>query len=249
MFSAEIRMHTCDFRQEALGGLKRLSLATGPPDLLNIMASALKPFGAEFFCINFSPDPSQKFEDVLLAHRLPADWLQLYLEKKFSSVDPSLRHCRNTTQPFEYSESPCDPDNEPQAAEVMQLADDFGVSNGFLVPIAGPTGCEGNVWIGGEHLRLTAREKSIVHLLSLYVFESVRQLTGRSETRKPSITLREREVLTWIAAGKTAWEIGEILHISKRTVDEHTTKAARKLNAANRVQAVAHAIRYRLIDP
>ena len=62
-----------------------------------------------------------------------------------------------------------------------------------------------------------------------------------------SLTPREREVLWWAAQGKSAWEIGEILHISKRTVDEHTQKATRKLGAVNRTQAVAIALRESLI--
>ena len=62
-----------------------------------------------------------------------------------------------------------------------------------------------------------------------------------------SLTPREREVLWWAAQGKSAWEIGEILHISKRTVDEHIQTATRKLGAVNRTQAVATALRERLI--
>jgi len=63
------------------------------------------------------------------------------------------------------------------------------------------------------------------------------------------LTQRELEVLTWVARGKTAWEIAGILSISKRTVDEHAHQAALKLGAANRTQAVAIAIRSRLVDP
>jgi DNA-binding CsgD family transcriptional regulator len=63
----------------------------------------------------------------------------------------------------------------------------------------------------------------------------------------PNLTAREREVLTWISLGKSAWEIGEILGIAKRTVDEHAQTAARKLGAANRTQAVAIAVRDCLI--
>jgi LuxR family quorum sensing-dependent transcriptional regulator len=55
------------------------------------------------------------------------------------------------------------------------------------------------------------------------------------------------EVLTWAARGKSAREIGEILHITKRTVDEHAHNAVRKLGAANRTQAVAIAQRSRII--
>ncbi len=68
---------------------------------------------------------------------------------------------------------------------------------------------------------------------------------------KPAIqplTPREREVLAWAARGKSAWEIGGILSITKRTVDEHVQTAMRKLGALNRTQAVAIALRDRLID-
>jgi LuxR family quorum sensing-dependent transcriptional regulator len=62
------------------------------------------------------------------------------------------------------------------------------------------------------------------------------------------LTSREAEVLSWVAQGKSAWEIGEILRITKRTVDEHVQTAMRKIGAANRTHAVALAIRDRLID-
>lgn len=56
------------------------------------------------------------------------------------------------------------------------------------------------------------------------------------------LTPRESEVLAWIAQGKSALEIGAILCITKRTVDEHTQNAARKLGAVNRTQAVVLAL-------
>jgi DNA-binding CsgD family transcriptional regulator len=62
-----------------------------------------------------------------------------------------------------------------------------------------------------------------------------------------SITSREREVLWWAAQGKSALDIADILRITKRTVDEHIQNAARRLGAANRTQAVAIALRERLI--
>lgn len=88
--------------------------------------------------------------------------------------------------------------------------------------------------------------------------ESVRtsrfmRLTGRMSSRgarKPPypLTSREIEVLTWVARGKSAWEIGEILDIAKRTVDEHVQTAVKKIGAANRTNAVAIAVRDRIID-
>lgn len=72
--------------------------------------------------------------------------------------------------------------------------------------------------------------------------------TAEAPTERHSLTPREREVLTWVAKGKAAWEIAKILHISKRTVDEHVQTASRKLGASNRPQAVAIALLHRLIE-
>ncbi len=63
-----------------------------------------------------------------------------------------------------------------------------------------------------------------------------------------ALTVREIEVMTWVARGKSAWEVGEILHIAKRTVDEHVQTAVRKIGAVNRTHAVALAIRDRIIS-
>ena len=72
--------------------------------------------------------------------------------------------------------------------------------------------------------------------------------TAAAPTTVHSLTPRELEVLSWEAQGKSARVIGEILGIAKRTVDEHTQTAIRKLGAANRTQAVAIALRRRLIE-
>jgi LuxR family quorum sensing-dependent transcriptional regulator len=75
---------------------------------------------------------------------------------------------------------------------------------------------------------------------------------GRSKSRGARkrlyfLTVREIEVLEWVARGKSAWEVGEILNITKRTVDEHVQSAVRKIGAANRTHAVAVAVRDRVI--
>jgi LuxR family quorum sensing-dependent transcriptional regulator len=61
-------------------------------------------------------------------------------------------------------------------------------------------------------------------------------------TKSSLLTTREAEVLAWVARGKSAWETGEILRITKRTVDEHVRTAVRKMGAANRTHAVALAL-------
>ena len=57
-----------------------------------------------------------------------------------------------------------------------------------------------------------------------------------------SLTPREREVLTWIAEGRTNREIAETLVISPKTVDRHRENIMAKLNLHNRTELVKYAI-------
>jgi DNA-binding response OmpR family regulator len=60
---------------------------------------------------------------------------------------------------------------------------------------------------------------------------------------------RERETLTWAARGKTFAEIGEILGVSRRTVEFHLDNARRKLGVPTRTQALIKAAIGELIEP
>jgi DNA-binding CsgD family transcriptional regulator len=88
------------------------------------------------------------------------------------------------------------------------------------------------------------------HHFTLAIRNGVGEIVEATDApgREHSLTVRELEVLTWVARGKSAWEIGEILGIAKRTVDEHARTAAQKLGAVNRTQAVALALLRRIIE-
>ena len=64
---------------------------------------------------------------------------------------------------------------------------------------------------------------------------------------KERLSAREIECLRWSAAGKSSDEIAIILDISSHTVVSYLKSAMRKLEAVNRMQAVARACRYRLL--
>jgi DNA-binding response OmpR family regulator len=74
---------------------------------------------------------------------------------------------------------------------------------------------------------------------------------ARSAIWPKHVGLREREIetLTWAARGKTFAEIGEILSLSKRTVEFHLENARRKLGVATRTQALIKAATGHLIQP
>ena len=109
-YSPNFRLRSFEFIEET----QRLSTIR---EIMDAMANVLVDFGFKYFCFNFLPNPTQTFEDVLLANRLPAGWLEIYIERQFVRTDPSIRHCKKIVRPYRwFKESPYDPEREPRAA-------------------------------------------------------------------------------------------------------------------------------------
>lgn len=64
-----------------------------------------------------------------------------------------------------------------------------------------------------------------------------------------SLTAREREILQLTAEGRTMAEIGEMLHISARTVEKHKYKAMEKLKLRSTAELIQYAIQRGLVHP
>ena len=71
--------------------------------------------------------------------------------------------------------------------------------------------------------------------------------SSRATGQLVELTARERDVLRLLADGCSYEEIGRQLFIAPETVRTHVQKAMRRLDASNRTQAVAMALRQSLI--
>jgi DNA-binding NarL/FixJ family response regulator len=71
--------------------------------------------------------------------------------------------------------------------------------------------------------------------------------TAEVAQKLPALTQRERDVLRLLANGQSNEEIGKSLFISPETVRTHVRKAMDKLEADTRTEAVAKALRQKLI--
>jgi LuxR family transcriptional regulator, quorum-sensing system regulator BjaR1 len=240
---ADIRRNAFEFVQ----GVERLSTT---PEIMDATGVLLKKYGFEYHCVSFIATSTETLEDVLLSNRLPEEWLKLYIEKGYVHDDPGFRFAKTVVRPFRwFKESPYDPEQEPRAAEVVQRARDFGILDGFVIPVASTAGRMGQIWFGGRTLDLPEHQLPALHLMAIYAFDRILRLHGSPPRRPARLTPREREILTLVANGKSTWEIGEALHVSSRTVKEHIKHLCRRLGAVTRTQAVMIAVRDKMIQP
>jgi DNA-binding CsgD family transcriptional regulator len=90
-------------------------------------------------------------------------------------------------------------------------------------------------------------EAAEVYFVLLQLFERLERAMDAGVTTREKLSAREVECLRWAAAGKSSDEIAIILGISAYTVSSYFKTAARKLDAVNRMQAIARAMRLKII--
>src|SRR5580704_13179387 len=230
---------------EFTDGVARLSTVD---EVLDATVSVLGRYGFEAFSFYGLPRNDRPVADAVLVKRLPEELLKTYDHRRYGEIDPSLRRLRQTVEPYEWLDLSHECKRGTRAAELFGMIADFRLSQGLVVPVPSASGGRGAVWMAGSEPELTARIKPALHLMALYAFGRVQRLAAPRSSVARQLTLREREVLKWVAQGKRTWEISEILGISDRTVNEHVKAAGRKLGSANRTHAVALALHERIIE-
>jgi LuxR family transcriptional regulator, quorum-sensing system regulator BjaR1 len=234
------------YEPAAFDFIERIADMPRVEDVMDHMQTVLGRYGFDRLLVSGLPE--QELSRTILAVRWPAEFMDMYNERDWIRVDPVVRQTRKSAWPFKWDAGIQTEEADPAATELMARAADFGLVEGFVVPIHRPDTLPSIVAMSGSKVDLPAEAVPSIHLMALYAFDRIRRQCGSAKDRPMRLTPREREVLSWAARGKTAWEIGELLKITKRTVDEHVKTCCRKLQAANRTQAVASAIRDRLID-
>ncbi len=133
----------------------------------------------------------------------------------------------------------------PPYTPCARLAMDYGVHSGYTSTIA-PLGRK-----AGSYSLITfctrkddavdPRTRGILAHLTPHLHQVLVREAGNRAGQTPEAHLsgREIEVLNWLKAGKSSWDISMVLGISERTVNFHVYNLMRKLGALNRPQAVA----------
>ncbi|WP_057463328.1 LuxR family transcriptional regulator [Pseudovibrio sp. POLY-S9] len=220
------------------------------PDLVSKRLAELgQSFGFTSFCLAAIPETNTSFDGSIMLSGWRSEWQQRYLDHNYIQNDPIVAKARTASRPFLWSSVARDSNLSAAAQQVLSEARDYGMYDGVCVPVRGLQNYQGMLIFGGPEVRLNEREISVLHLVGIYASNKVRELAGSNISRpRHRITPRELECLKWAAAGKTSWEISQILNISQHTADWYLASAARKLHASNRTHAVAEGFRFGLIQ-
>ena len=83
----------------------------------------------------------------------------------------------------------------------------------------------------------------MAQLIGQYAFDTARRLWQvRPSEPIAALTERQKECVVWVAAGKTDWEISQILGIAEETVADHLKHARDRYGGGNRTTLVARTL-------
>lgn len=183
--------------------------------------------------------------EVKLISNYPTAWTSHYLANRFEEIDPVIDRVVRAREPFQWgcecwSHQICSPQSQ-----LLEEAAHFGIRCGFTIPIHEPLSRIAAVTFAADDChpkftRCVEKHRSLLQLLAI-MFHSRARLALAPERSISGILLspREYECLNWAARGKSAWDIGSILNISRRTAAFHLENAKSKLGVRTISQAVA----------
>lgn len=170
----------------------------------------------------------------------PVDWLQIYGANQLYYQDPIV--INNLSNPGSQLWDETYSMYGGKLSPLFLTSRDFGLNHGVS---GGLYNQESNTTtlfsFSGSGDWFKDHQKKILAILAPHLHQALARIhrEARAASRLGTLSKREKEIVSWVKAGKTNWEISMILNISERTVKFHVQNIERKLEAVNKAHAVA----------
>ncbi|WP_175824458.1 helix-turn-helix transcriptional regulator [Burkholderia cepacia] len=177
----------------------------------------------------------------------PNYWVQHYLQHDYGPIDPVHRVAFTASGPYRWGDITDLNDTE---RHVLVEAREAGLTDGLSIPIREVGGSVLLINLSGPsphvYAGISRQLASVVSTLFYLALDRLSPSTDPDSTVQ--LSPRQRECLSWVARGKTSWEISVILGISRHTVEYHIAEAMKILNVNSRIAAAVNASHYGLIE-
>ena len=210
-------------------------------------------YGFDKVFFGMSGSRHSRLENAFIQTNYPPKWRERYDELRFAYIDPTVSHCMVSTLPLIWQPELF---RSPLQRSLYEEGCSHGLRAGVSFPMHGPNGEFGLLSFVADQLPdadFACAADALLPQLALlrdYAFASgVRFCPHVAHEAAPKLTPRELEVLNWVMAGKSSWEISKITGCSEATVNFHMGNIRQKFNVNTRQQAVVRAISLGLITP
>lgn len=241
---------TAEGLQDLLSTIDTIEGAQDKLSLLDALSSYLKRYGVRHVTMGLIVNPALVSEDVtqLGVSNFPDDFFELWVKDNLIMHDPILTYAVKSKCAFEWSDAYIHASRFGR--QIMDAGTDLGLNEGLVVPMFTPDQPTGMVSLALEERIDDPTIKATLEVPIIHAFNRLLHfLEPGLMPNQVKLTLREIDILHYVAAGKTNWEIGKVLGISENTVKKTLQNVLAKYQTSSRTHAVALAIRQGAILP
>ena len=221
-------------------------------ELVDLLEKALEKFGFEKFNYGLAngADVSKNIAFMALGKNYPTDWIKYYFENGYQHDDIRLAFALKNAKLYVWEELKNTPAFTDRARLILNQAEDAGLKSGIGVSIHEQDGNIFNFNFASQlpDIQLNSNQKAELHAVANQFHYAYNAIEGELKFVPLGLSPRQKEVLTWMASGKSTSVISSIMNISESTVDYHSRHIFKKLDCNSRVVAVTKAIRQGLIN-
>lgn len=179
----------------------------------------------------------------------PEDWRETYLKEQLHLCDPLARRAVNFTRPYFWSEASQLPNLTPEESDYLQRVAAQNLGEGIGIPLFGPAGRNGYAALGFGRRKIPSADEVLELQAASQMGHLVYcRLLLRELPDGTNLSAREREILRWVARGRTNSQIAEVLHLSRNTVETYIRRCFEKLDVNDRVSAALRGIALGMVD-
>ena len=173
-----------------------------------------EPIGLNLICVGFPAELVSHFED-----------------QKIIRIEPTIHEILSGGKAQWWDEAARPKRMSKAEREYLKFAASK-VGTGLHLPTYGPNGRQGYVSMGfgAERPHFDEVDMATVQLCCQIAHQHCCQLLHRPLKPSTRLSPREREILSWVAEGKSNGVIAEILHIAESSVITYLERAFRKLD-------------------
>jgi LuxR family transcriptional activator of conjugal transfer of Ti plasmids len=222
--------------------IDRLSSAENATSFSEAMAAIVTAL--DLSCFAYLALPSQLRKEPLVISTYPANWVAHYVRNHYERLDPVVMQALQNPEPFQWGLEFMPRHLSSAQQELFDEAAEYGIRFGFTIPIHDDRGAVAAVTFATDESRppfeRTIKEHAeVLQLMAMYFHAHARRTLSFDRTVYGALlSPREYECLQWSSRGKSAWEIGKIIGISRRTAAFHLDNARAKLGVRTVRQAV-----------
>lgn len=226
-----------------LEAIRKIQATARTGDALGVLSHFAGRYGFERIYLGQLVNPAAvPMKDILYASDWPED-LKAQRKNQMALLHDPVANCAlRSKRPFRWGEARARASRAGR--RVVDMVHDYGIIDGMMFPMHALDSITGGVSLGSSQaLDLAPLQVSELEIVCQAAYYHLEALHGPFPYQKlAQLTPRETECVQFAAAGKTNWEIAEILGLKEDTVKKTLKRAGEKLDTVNRAHLVAQAI-------